>query len=221
MEKPVATERTTEKPVAAEPRQPRPPRPPRPPKNPTEPRIVEEKPVIDAPVVATTGEGETEAEKTEKSSARRRGRRGGRREREKRDVVPGTEDNSVEGTESASNENVATEQPAARVAKPTEYVAMPSNMKASAVVAASAETAAPVVTAAVVVTAPVVTAAVAIETKPAAQGLVQIETAPSKVAAIVEATERPAPVIRRRSRPLEVYVENEPLVQIETQNPKA
>jgi ribonuclease E len=215
IEKPVekATERTAEKQVPAEARQPRPPRPPRPPKNPAEPRIAEEKFVIETPIVVATSEGETEAEKTEKSSARRRGRRGGRREREKRDVVPGTEENSVDTTENVSTENVATERPVERVTKPTEYVAMPSNMKASApvVVAESAVPAAPVVVAAV---APV-------ETKPATQGLVQIETAPNKVAVNTETTERPAPVIRRRARQLEVYVENEPLVQIETQNPKA
>jgi hypothetical protein len=39
-------------------------------------------------------------------------------------------------------------------------------------------------------------------------------------AVIEEPVARPAPVNRRRARPLEVYVENEPLVQIETQNPK-
>ncbi len=46
--------------------------------------------------------------------------------------------------------------------------------------------------------------------------LVQIETAPGKIAPDVPA-ERPQPVIRRRTRQLEVYVESEPLVQIETQ----
>src|ERR1035437_5785638 len=82
IEKPV--EKLIEKSAPAEARQPKPPRPPR---KPVEPRILEEKPVIETPVVvAVAGEGETEAEKTEKSSERRRGRRGGRREREKRDV---------------------------------------------------------------------------------------------------------------------------------------
>ena len=52
-----------------------------------------------------------------------------------------------------------------------------------------------------------------------ASELLQIETAPGKVAVEVPA-ERPQPVNRRRTRQLEVYVENEPLVQIETQHPK-
>ncbi|MCX7193097.1 MAG: Rne/Rng family ribonuclease [Proteobacteria bacterium] len=232
IEKPV--EKMTEKTAPAEVRQPRPPRPP---KKPVEPRIVEEKPVLETVVASAEGTGETEAEKTEKSSARRRGRRGGRREREKRDVVPGT-------TESTDN---TTEQPAAveqivRV-RPTEYVAMPSNMMTAEPVAtvatvavvtpAPAAEAAPV---AVVTPAPAIEAAPVtelapapvapvVEAKPAvvpvpAETLVQIETAASKVAVVTENTERPQPVIRRRARQLEVYVESEPLVQIETQNPK-
>jgi hypothetical protein len=54
---------------------------------------------------------------------------------------------------------------------------------------------------------------------PTTEGLVQIETAPDKIAA-VDTTPRSQPVNRRRTRQLEVYVENEPLVQIETQHPK-
>ncbi len=53
------------------------------------------------------------------------------------------------------------------------------------------------------------------------EGLVQIETAPEKIAIVVDNQPRPQPVNRRRTRQLEVYVENEPLVQIETQRPQA
>ena len=53
------------------------------------------------------------------------------------------------------------------------------------------------------------------------EGLMQIETAPEKIATAVDTPVRPQPVIRRRARQLEVYVENEPLVQVETQNPQA
>lgn len=200
-EKPV--EKTVEKTAPAEARQPRPPRPP---KKPVEPRILEEKPVIETPAVVAA-EGETEAEKTEKSSARRRGRRGGRREREKRDVVPGSE--TVDSTDNTSDAIAVTETP--RVAKPTEYVAMPTNMAA-----ASTE---PVVATEIVTAAAPVVAKVVVSPEATPAGLVQIETAQDKVA-VETPTERPQPVIRRRARQLEVYVENEPLVQIETQNPK-
>lgn len=70
----------------------------------------------------------------------------------------------------------------------------------------------------VVVAAPVVETPKPQVTAPVSE-LVQIETVASKVVAVVEPA-RPAPVNRRRARPLEVYVESEPLVQIETQNPK-
>ncbi len=217
-----STEKTIEKStVTAEVRQPRPPRPPRPPKVANEQRPTEEKPVIET----LAADGETEAEKTEKSSARRRGRRGGRREREKREVTPGSEN-----TASADNqESTSTAVQAQAKLKPTEYIAMPSNMAAAPVVAVAAsvivEAVTPVVAEAVTapvvtetVAAPVVNAFVAVETKSA--GLVQIETAPHKVSTEVP-VERPQPVIRRRPRQLEVYVENEPLVQIETQNTKS
>ncbi len=56
----------------------------------------------------------------------------------------------------------------------------------------------------------------------ASSGLVQIETAPSKLAAVAASPTEVAqqPATRRRPRPREVYsMENsEPLVQIETQH---
>jgi ribonuclease E len=204
------------------------PRPPRPPKKPAEPRIAEEKPVIET--VVASGEVETEAEKTEKSNSRRRGRRGGRREREKREVVPGTADNTAESADSTAAPAVSEAARPAR-AKPTEYIAMPSkSLNAAALATAEVAEAVPnaitevttdvktevaaevkEVAAAAIKPAVIAEAAVAVT----ADALVQIETVPGKIA--VEApAERPQPVNRRRTRPLEVYVENEPLVQIET-----
>ncbi len=201
IEKPV--EKMADKQAPVEARQPRPPRPP---KKPVEPRVIEDKLIIETPVV----ESETEAEKTEKSSARRRGRRGGRREREKREVVPGTEaaENaavSAENTADVEATPVATPNRPARV-KPTEYIAMPVNMIAAKAAAVEVVAAAPIET----------------RKQAVADGLVQIETVASKVvaAAVDATTSRPQPVNRRRTRPLEVYVENEPLVQIETQHTK-
>jgi hypothetical protein len=78
--------------------------------------------------------------------------------------------------------------------RPTEYIAMPSNMPAATV------------------DAPV-----------AAHNLTQIETNPDKAAKIAHSTpghaQSHAP--RRRERTREVYVENEPLEQVETQHPAA
>ncbi len=55
------------------------------------------------------------------------------------------------------------------------------------------------------------------------EGLVQIETDPGKLQAIanIPAGYTDEPVTRRRTRQREVYVENEPLVQVETQRPQA
>jgi ribonuclease E len=239
LEKPA--ERPADKAAPAEARQPRPPRPP---KKPVEAR--EEKPVIET-VAAAPVEAETEAEKTEKSNSRRRGRRGGRREREKRDVVPGTEENGVLATEDVASQSVATagpRKPTEYVAMPSNYVAPEAAVSviavetapvvaapaaapavaAEAVVAAiqteavattPAASEAAVVVATIPVAAPEVAAPVIKIATPAGE-LVQIETAPHKVAPVE--TKQPAqPVNRRRTRQLEVYVENEPLEQVETQ----
>ncbi|MDP1594296.1 MAG: Rne/Rng family ribonuclease [Gallionella sp.] len=210
-------------------------RPPkqRPPKKPAESRLAEEKPLIESPAVAVVGAAETEAEKTEKSNARRRGRRGGRREREKREVVPGADAstaNTAEISTPIETQDVAeaVEQPVSRTLKPTEYVAMPTNLSAAAAVSV-VETAAPVVATPVetiapapVVAAPVVAAPVAAAPVAAGETLQQVETAPAKLAAVANTVVAKAqPVVRRRTRQLEVYKENEPLVQIETQHPKA
>jgi hypothetical protein len=87
--------------------------------------------------------------------------------------------------------------------RPTEYVAMPTIVQQ--------HKPAPV-------TEPVAPAPAAAAAK-AGSGLIQIETDLSKAASVAQAapnSEGHAP--RRRSRQREVYVENEPLVQIETQH---
>ena len=201
-----SAEKPAEKPAEA-----RQPKPPRPPKKPAEPRVAEEKPVLEKTVT-----GEVESEKTEKS--RRRGRRGGRREREKRDVVEGAE--AME----------TTQETAVRL-KPTEYIAMPT---AVADVAKPVAATKPVAAVEHVAVEPVAVEPVAVEpvaVKPAVmpalqaqleiEGLVQIETAPEKIAIVLDNPPKPQPANRRRTRQLEVYVENEPLVQIETQRPQA
>jgi ribonuclease E len=132
---------------------------------------------------------------------------------------------------------VATEPAAAIVPAPVA-VEVPVPVAEIAVPAATAEVATPVVTEvatppATEMTTPVATevaAPVAEVTKPVAapvqeaihqeSALVQIETAPEKIAAVVTdaSAGRTPPVNRRRIRQMEVYVENEPLVQIETQH---
>ncbi|OIO82981.1 MAG: hypothetical protein AUJ88_00790 [Gallionellaceae bacterium CG1_02_56_997] len=157
-------------------------------------------------------------DKTEKSN-RRRGRRGGRREREKREVVQQemVEIGSVTENEQAdaAPNNVATAAESSQVkVRPTEYVALPSNYVQPAALAESR-----VVTAEPVPAAPTQALATPAQVQVNTSALVQIETQPGKIVntdnAVFETTPQ---LVRRRSRPREVYVENEPLVQIETQN---
>jgi ribonuclease E len=232
IEKPL--EKAVEKPLDV-----RPPKPPRPPKKPVEVRVVE--PVIEVPtiLISTEGEGEaeTEAEKTEKS--RRRGRRGGRREREKRDVVPSAEESGEENQAVL----VVVPTPTEYVAMPANLVAVEikpvihasvASPETSVVAAIDDAVAMPdvsepivaepvkILTPAVVITDVATKVAVPVVAKSLVETpvLVQIETKHDIVAPPVEQPfERAQPVIRRRARKLEVYVENEPLVQIETQKP--
>ncbi|MBK9160324.1 MAG: Rne/Rng family ribonuclease [Nitrosomonadales bacterium] len=200
-----------------EPRQPRQPRPP---------RVAEEKPVIESAAPAA-------AEQTEEGGARegsrRRGRRGGRRERERREQGTQNAETPMTNAETAVAAKPATVKPTEYVAypegytpplKPTEYIAYPQGytppVKPTEYIAMPTVVTpprAPEVAAAKPVAAPAVMS----------EGLVQIETAAEKlktVSAVVQ--EAPAqPANRRRVRPREVYVENEPLVQIETQHPQA
>jgi hypothetical protein len=169
--------------------------------------------------LVNAAEGAEEATSSEGSSVRRRGRRGGRRERERRD-------NLVLNGESPAGNSEAVAKPIAAttptIAKPTEYIAYPDGyvppLKPTEYVAMPTLPQA-------VVPAPLASSPVepVAATKPlvsSANGLLQIETDHSKLVTIentVATTDQP--VVRRRNRVREVYVESEPLVQIETQHP--
>ncbi len=208
--KPVAAEAIA-KPVEA--REPRPPREPKPPREPRPPR--EPKPVViaEAPVPATVANAEVGEETAAREGARRRGRRGGRRERERRDNVTGN-NGEITNTQQPFVENASAEivtEP--KKLLPSEYIAMPSHM-----VRPTEYLAMP--TKQFEMPAVVVAAPASVVTAVATKGLTQIETDPSQAAKIAYHTpthaQQHAP--RRRERKREVYVENEPLVQIETQN---
>jgi ribonuclease E len=131
-------------------------------------------------------------------------------------------------------------EPVAMIATPVAAVTAPEVVSAPQVIAAPVIVSAPepvaisvpvaVVPAPVSVPEPAPAPAVAAQNPAPIQeslplsnsGLVQIETAPSKVAAITSAQAEVSqqPVTRRRPRPREVYSmeSSEPLVQIETQN---
>jgi ribonuclease E len=188
-----------------EPRQPRQPRQPR--AEQQAPQQAEEKPVLEAQAAAP----EQAEEGAQREGGRRRGRRGGRRERERRETTQQTaEATGVESAEAVAaapaklkpSEYVA--YPAGYVPplKPTEYIAYPTK------VAAAAPAPAP---------QPIAAAPATVAT---GEGLVQIETDPGKFTAVAAAPAPEQPAPRRRRRPREVYVENEPLVQIETQHPQ-
>jgi len=211
-----------------EPRQPRPPRPPRAAPTPQP----EEKPVLESQTAAPAAEQAEDGSARE--GARRRGRRGGQRERQRRD-------NAVQGGEMpiSNGETAVAEQAPAAVApaaaapvdttpaklKPSEYIAYPEGWTQPVTpspVTPSEDIAAPTATqqdvAAVVareITAPIATSSGA--------GLVQIETDQGKLQAVanIPAGYADKPATRRRTRQHEVYVENEPLEQIETQRPQA
>jgi len=114
----------------------------------------------------------------------------------------------------ANGETVNTAQPAKQfnaapaTVKPTEYVAYPEGF-----VRPTEYIAMPTVSVAAVVAnkAPIASAG---------EGLVQIETDSGKLNTVVNvpAGNQGQPASRRRARSYEVYVENEPLVQIETQH---
>ena len=209
--------------VAAKPQEPREPREPRQPRPPRPPRVAEEKPVLESHVAAV-------AEKPEAGTpagARRRGRRGGRREREQR------ENAALSAAASAANGETAAVQPsfeqteiAPATVTPTEYVAYPDGFVRPSEYIAMPAIFTPSVPA--VVSAPSLPAVVAPTpvTTIASSGpsLIQIETDQGKLQAIanIPAAYTDQPVApRRRTRQREVYVENEPLVQIETQRPQA
>jgi ribonuclease E len=201
--------------IAAKPQEPREPREPRQPRPPRPPRVAEEKPVLESQVAAAAETAE--AGSPPREGARRRGRRGGRREREQREAA-------AQSAVALAGDSVAVQQsfeqmsttPAA--VKPTEYIAYPEGFVRPSEYIAMPTIATQQSVVAVIPAAPVA----AVGNSPS---LIQIETDPVKlstVAAHIPAsyTDQPTGVSRRRTRQREVYVENEPLVQIETQRPQ-
>ncbi|MDH2917325.1 MAG: Rne/Rng family ribonuclease [Gallionella sp.] len=197
-------------------------RPPRPPREPREP-----KPVLETVKPVLAGEQGEEGNGGREGGGRKRGRRGGRRERERREpnAAGSTNESNIVDTQ-VTNEAVAARAPEAprntapATVKPSEYVAYPDSMKRltpTEVVCyptTVAQVAAPVVQ--VETPAPV-------KVDLSSAGLTMIETDPNKAASVVApapASQERAP--RRRQRPREVYTaeNNEPLVMIETQQPK-
>jgi len=220
--------------------EPRPPRPPRPPRAAPIPQP-EEKPVLESQIAAPAAEQAEDGSARE--GARRRGRRGGRRERERREIAVGGEMAASNG-EPAVAEQAAAPTAVAHIAvapvdtapaklKPSEYVAYPEGWTPP--VTPSEYISIPTIAtqqgvAAVVVNeiaAPVVAVAATIAPARAVassgEGLVQIETDPGKLQAIanIPAGYADKSATRRRTRQHEVYVENEPLEQVETQRPQA
>jgi ribonuclease E len=202
-------------------------REPRPPKQPRPPRVSEETPALESQVVTVAGE---QAAAGGPTGSRRRGRRGGRREREQREIAA---QNAV--AVSASGEAVQQSfeemKAAPIIAKPSEYIAYPEGfVRPSEYIAMptiSTQQIVEVLEPTVPVTPPSM-AAVVVSTAPvpatSGNGLVQIETDPVKLSTVAEYissshTAQPS-APRRRTRQREVYVESEPLVQIETQRPQ-
>src|ERR1039458_4124228 len=192
---------------------------------------LEEKPVLESQVAAAALE-QAEAGSPPREGARRRGRRGGRREREHRENAAqnaaGLATNGEAVIVQQSFEQMDTAPvsvgPTEYIAfpdgfvKPSEYIAMPTIFTPSlpAVVA-------PSLPAVVTPSLPAgVTPAHVAKTSGSGHGLVQIETDPVKLSTVAQVTATPAErhTPRRRERQREVYVENEPLVQIETQHPQ-
>jgi ribonuclease E len=222
-EKPAPTE------AAAKPQEQRQPRPPRPPRVAPTPQP-EEKPVLETQVAVPAAEQAEEGSARE--GGRRRGRRGGQRERQRRENTAQVGEMPASNGETAVAEQAVVEQAALPAAvapvvtapakqKPSEYVAYPegwtppvtpSEYIAMPTTAKQQDVAAVVVRQ---ITAPVAASS--------GEGLVQIETDPGKLQAIanIPAGYADKPATRRRTRQHEVYVENEPLEQIETQRPQA
>lgn len=223
--KPASAEVATKPQESIEPREPREPRQPRPPRPPraanentqqprgtasqnAQPVAAQEKPVLEIQAAAPTME---QTETGGSPSARRRSRRGGRREREQREGAA-----QATAPVSQNGEAVMVQQsfvqmdtaPATPVvnAKPTEYIAVPEGY-----VYPSEYVAMP--------TASINAAAAPAPIKASSNSnLIQIETDPSKAQAVasMSANYTDKPATRRRTRQREVYVESEPLVQIET-----
>ncbi len=214
-----------------EPREAREPRPPKPPREPRPPRVSEDKagsdkplPVEnDAPVVVHVALENVaiDEEVAPREGGRRRGRRGGRRERERRENQA-----AEQGTlEMERTDAPIVVQVSAGKRGPSEYVALPQRLRDAAAQAAALSASAPVVEVAPVAQVEHVEASVAVETQPVEASvaddgsLIQVETDPAKLVSpeMLAMAARPG-ASRRRARPREVYVENEPLVQVETRH---
>jgi ribonuclease E len=203
-------------------------------------RTGEEKPVLESQVAALE---QTEGATPPREGGRRRGRRGGRKEREHREAAAAANGEAPRTTEPVDTAPAAPTEYIAYpdgFVRPSEYIAMPTVYTPSvpaelaptlpAVVEANLPQLVPENLPATVSAAPVATrpkvatpapAPVQTPAPAAASGLIQIETDPIKLETMPEfppaASERQhAP--RRRPRQREVYVENEPLEQIETQH---
>ena len=195
-----------------------------------------EKPVLESRVAAPAEQTE---EGAAREGARRRGRRGGRRERERRDQIAQNGEVTASSVEEAkSSVEVTAEQVAPARLKPSEYIAYPAGyeppLKPTEYIAypevPSAAEPVSAVSQPVVEAVPAEVESAAVVAQPVApvvsaatgEGLIQIETDPAKFGAVAQApVSSQAPAPRRRQRPREVYVENEPRVKIETQRPQA
>ena len=222
-QKPVQTEAAAKPQETREPREPRQPRPPRPPRIAAETRVAaEERPALEAPVAAIAVPAEPGENGSAREGARRRGRRGGRRERELRgNATPNTEVPTTHSEAVAANQADEQVSTLPATVKPTEYVAIPDGFvhPTEYVAMPTTEVQQSVTPLVVKSEAPAPVAVIAKNAEP----LIQIETDTGKLSATAiiapDNTEQRTP--RRRTRQHEVYVENEPLVQIETQRPQA
>jgi ribonuclease E len=236
--------RSGQKPAQAEaksqePRQPRQPRPPRGAAEGTPQRIgtdefntgAEEKPVLESQVAVAALE-QAEGASPPREGGRRRGRRGGRKEREHRENAAQNGAASGANGEAGSVQQSFEQMDTAPVSTgPTEYIAYPDGYVRPSEPIAMPTVYAPSLPAVIEPTLPAVVAAnlpavltpvatpVAARTPGNGSSLVQIETDPIKLNTVVQIAATPERhATRRRQRQHEVYVENEPLVQIETQN---
>ena len=217
-------------PKAQEPRAERPPRPP---------RVAVEKPALES-AAPSDAPSSGSTEENGNRTGRKRGRRGGQRERERREQQTAEQSaggeqptNKAAGNEvsfaaemalrAAEHHNVAPEQRPSPVEEPNHAVqqAAPVAVVSERQVEPVAQFVAVAPAPAPVAYAPVQASLPMADSTPTASGLVQIETAPSKLATVAAAPTETAqqPASRRRPRQREVYSmeSSTPLVQIETQ----
>ena len=226
-----------------EPREPRPPKPARPPRIakggvPAEARpadsygagsapvsLAEAKPALENPVAAVIEQAEASSPR---EGARRRGRRGGRKEREHRENVTQNTALATNGApalqqQSFDQMDTAPVSPVPINTGPAEYIAFPEGFdKPSEYIAMPSLTASPVIASlgAIAKGMPVSVPKISVNGQDLVQqDLIQIETDPVKLGTVEKSATPPEKhTPRRRERQREVYVESEPLVQIETEH---